>query len=430
MEQGKWEECTMKRQLFLTIAGVMIPLILYICCSEGINAYSFTSLQHLNRFDPNGVLLEADGEVDVTDAVLDLKEKKLPYKYTLQNHTDLVFQKEAFYRQKPILLNMEIIGLSGDIEGGTLSYRSSDNLYADRIRFVEKEASRLEGFTECTKSMVSTDFIIPCILEESTSLLLFGDRQPPGSVFSSEGEAGKMTFRVCALIEDLPSAAENNLQLNRSIFMEHGTDPIPVPVRLYIPDCCRSFFPEGLSGTVSTSCFFRFSEEAFAEGASILNRSDFHASYCCLVDYRTLMLQTDAYLHSISMVGIPILVIMVLISGLLIMNTMFFSIQQRTGEIGLRRAVGAGIGHILLQFLLEGLFIGIAGAAGACFLSGILFGLLNIILPWIAGMGVHLTMHLQTVFAVFMLSILQTQIFSLLPAHTAAHMDPSKALVI
>lgn len=46
-----------KRRLILTISGVMISLILYILFSELINAYTFQTFQHLQRFARNGVLI-------------------------------------------------------------------------------------------------------------------------------------------------------------------------------------------------------------------------------------------------------------------------------------------------------------------------------------------------------------------------------------
>ncbi len=45
-----------------------------------------------------------------------------------------------------------------------------------------------------------------------------------------------------------------------------------------------------------------------------------------------------------------------------IMNSMLMSVAQRSGEIGLRRSLGAGRRHIVVQFLLEGAAIGALGA--------------------------------------------------------------------
>jgi putative ABC transport system permease protein len=111
-----------------------------------------------------------------------------------------------------------------------------------------------------------------------------------------------------------------------------------------------------------------------------------------------------------------------LVGGIGIMNIMLVSVTERTREIGIRLAIGALEGQVLLQFLVEAVVLSLFGG-----LVGILLGLG---LAWLAtsGLKVPFVLEWRIVLLAFGFSALVGVIFGYFPARRAAHLDPIEAL--
>lgn len=115
--------------------------------------------------------------------------------------------------------------------------------------------------------------------------------------------------------------------------------------------------------------------------------------------------------------------ISLVVGGIGIMNIMLVSVTERTKEIGIRKAIGAGQGSILAQFLIEALMVSMMGC-----MTGI--GLSVLILK-VAGMLVSdmsFTVSPQVTLLAVGFSALIGVTFGLYPAWKAARKHPIDAL--
>jgi putative ABC transport system permease protein len=111
-----------------------------------------------------------------------------------------------------------------------------------------------------------------------------------------------------------------------------------------------------------------------------------------------------------------------LVGGIGIMNIMLVSVTERTREIGIRMAVGAKAKHVLAQFLIESLALGLAGGLiGIAVGAGAAFGLS-------AGFGWASALSPVAMFGSALFSMLIGVFFGYYPARKAASLDPIEAL--
>jgi putative ABC transport system permease protein len=114
--------------------------------------------------------------------------------------------------------------------------------------------------------------------------------------------------------------------------------------------------------------------------------------------------------------------ISLLVGGIGIMNIMLVSVRERTREIGIRKAIGARGRDILSQFLVEALFLSLAGG-----LIGIAIGVLASF-----GIGIYagwgFIFNPATVLVAVGFSLVVGIVFGVWPASQAARLDPVVAL--
>jgi putative ABC transport system permease protein len=138
---------------------------------------------------------------------------------------------------------------------------------------------------------------------------------------------------------------------------------------------------------------------------------------------------SEAFIGFVKKVTVPISIVLTIIAsiglvvgGIGVMNIMLISVTERTREIGVRRAIGAGRGDIMLQFLVEsGTLTGIGGLIGV---------VVGTALAFLVSRLIHFPFYFSVPWTVTALvfSILVGVGFGLYPARRAGDMDPVTAL--
>ena len=117
--------------------------------------------------------------------------------------------------------------------------------------------------------------------------------------------------------------------------------------------------------------------------------------------------------------------ISLVVGGIGIMNIMLVTVTERTREIGIRKAIGASRGTILLQFLMEAVVLCMLGCALGIFLS---WSVLQIVNTVVASLDMVFRLNGGVVLIAVGFCFVIGVVFGLYPANKAAKMKPIDAL--
>ena len=131
----------------------------------------------------------------------------------------------------------------------------------------------------------------------------------------------------------------------------------------------------------------------------------------------------DKLIGTLTLVVAGIAAISLAVAGILVMNVMLVSVAQRRGEIGLLKALGASGGTIRMAFLFEAALLSMLGAVFGYALGLAGAALIRALYPTFPAYPPQ-----WAVLAALGTALLTGVIFGVLPARSAARLDPVTAL--
>ena len=132
--------------------------------------------------------------------------------------------------------------------------------------------------------------------------------------------------------------------------------------------------------------------------------------------------QTSSFFGNVNLGGWAIAGLSLIVGTFGVANIMFVTVRERTGQIGLKKAIGAKSSTILTEFLLESAFLCILGGLIGLVLVFVLTKVLSAVMPFPINISLHtLTLAVSICLIVGILA-------GIIPASIAAKMNPVVAI--
>src|SRR5262245_33792810 len=393
-------------QSSLTLAGIIMGVAMVIVVVALIQGLDGTIKRALSRLNPSSFIVGRMGFSDMGNPDFQSLLKRRP-PLTVEDAMDIrsncpsVRVVSPFYAKMPFEpLRVWYKGeeAQGPIMRGVEHYfTDATAILVDRGRFITNSDSTHR------RNVV--------VLGRTIADGLFGVEDPLGKMIHIDGQV----YEVIGLLEQreifFGAPSENQL-----VLIPFGTFDKYYSEREkeFLQFLCLAASPEDV-------------ERGMDEARELLRRrrrisSETPDNFAIFASNQMLDIWTQAS-SGISLLLVGVASLGLLIGGIGVMNIMLVSVTERTGEIGLRKAVGARRRDVLWQFLLEAITLTLMGGV-----AGVLVGVAVALLIQWAMPSLKAGISIGAITAGLVVSVSVGLFFGLWPAYRAARLNPIDAL--
>lgn len=377
--------CSNKMRSFLTMLGIIIGVMALVVLVSLVNG--------------------ATGSI--TDSIHSLGKDMLSVNITDDN-------------DRPIKFNELTDVIKGDFINEVAPV-SSTSVTASSS-YAEEESVNITGTTAAYKDIKGLEladgrFLLAPDIENNTNVIIINadlatDVMGRTNVVGEKIKLNGKAFLIIGVLESDSTDTASSIASNSSY-------------EAYIPYTAMIRLSDSTSLNVSSFyCSVKGDDMDLAENALedlLLERFEDEDSYK-IYNQSTIEEAMESVTGTLSLLLGGIAGISLLVGGIGIMNIMLVSVTERTREIGIRKAIGAGRPAILFQFLIEALMVSLIGCFIGIGLSWVIIMIVNVV----GDVSYSLSAGVAVLSILFSLGI--GILFGLYPANKASKMKPIDAL--
>ncbi len=300
---------------------------------------------------------------------------------------------------------------------GTMTLTGTTGSYAD-IQGLELFSGRFLKQTDIDNN----SYVV--VITKDTATELLGRVDAVGESIKLNGKS----FLVVGVLSDSTSLTQGAAVTSSSDSDDSDSSSSSVQLEGYIPFSTMTRLADNVldvtrfyaSGTDEDS--LEPAENALTE--LLMERFGEDEDAFSIVDQSEIMEAMSSVTNTMSLMIGGIAAISLLVGGIGIMNIMLVSVTERTREIGIRKAIGAGRETIMLQFLIEALLVSLMGCLAGSGLSWVILKVAAVVMK----NSMSFTMDMKVVWLSVAFSVLIGVLFGLYPANKAASKKPIDAL--
>lgn len=373
-----------KMRTFLTMLGIIIGIFSLVVLVSLVKGATASVTDSVSSLGTNMLTITINDDKGNPLKMRDLSE----------------FAENEEIREVAPLAQANIVAAAAGNEENAIVYGTTGSYFS--IQGLETETGRL------LKSVDVDNHSNAAVISASTATDILGRWDVVGETIKLDGTS----FYIVGVLTD----EENSM-----------TSMMGTTYQVYIPYTSFIRMKEGASSDVTSFYVSATSEDtldiAEEQMKSILmGRFGQDEDAFSITNQSSIMDVMSSITDTLSLLLGGIAGISLLVGGIGIMNIMLVSVTERTREIGIRKAIGAGRGTIMLQFLIEAFMVSMMGCLIGLILSWITMKVIN----QIGNVDYGLSMGIVLIAIVF--SMLVGLIFGLYPANKAAKKKPIDAL--